>query len=82
MITYLQMLLSTDAQAVGQAFFGQGTGPIYLTGVACGLTQNRLIDCPYQTNASNDTHAEDSGVRCSGPCKDIIVKLSYIPDNF
>ena len=69
MITSLRMLLSTDARAVSQASFGQGTGPIYLTGVACGSTQNRLIDCQYSTNTSDDTHAEDAGVRCSGPCK-------------
>ena len=70
-----KLLLPTDAQAVSQAFFGQGTGPIHLTGVACGSTQNRLIDCPYSTNTSGDTHAEDAGIRCSGPCKYIIVKL-------
>ena len=71
------MLLSIDAQAVSQAFFGQGTGPIYLTGLACGSTQNRLIDCPYQTNTSGDTHAEDASVRCSGPCKCIIIEPDY-----
>ena len=78
MITSLQMLFSTDAQAVSQAFFGQGTGPIYLTGVACGSSQNRLIDCPYQTNTFSDTHAEDAGVRCNRPCKSIVVKLVCI----
>ena len=69
-----------DAQAVTQGFFGQGTGPIYLTAVACGSTQNTLIDCPYNTDTSGDTHAEDAGVRCGGPCKSnfLYILLSFM----
>ena len=63
------MIISTDAQAFSHAAFGQGTGPIYLTGVACGSTQNRLIDCRHSIDTSRDTHAQDAGVRCSETCK-------------
>ena len=55
----------TDAQAFSRAYFGQGSGPIYLDNVACGTTENRLINCSFDMNTAEDTHAEDAGVRCS-----------------
>ena len=70
--SYTQLLIiSIDAQAFSNAAFGQGTGPIYLTGVACGSTQNRLIDCPHNVDTSRDSHARDAGVRCSETCKSL-----------
>ena len=70
--SYTQLLIiSTDAQAFSNAAFGQGTGPIYLTGVACGSTQNRLIDCPHNVDTSRVSHARDAGVRCSETCKSL-----------
>ena len=59
----------TDAQAFSRAYFGQGSGPIYLDNVACGTTENRLINCSFDMNTAEDTHAEDAGVRCSGTRK-------------
>ena len=58
-----------DAQAFSSAYFGRGSGPIYLDNVACGTTENRLINCSFDMNTAEDTHAEDAGVRCSSTCK-------------
>ena len=55
-----------DVQSFPNAAFGQGTGPIYLTNVTCGTTEIRLIDCPYSSDVSGLTHANDAGARCSG----------------
>ena len=55
----------SDVQAFSNAAFGQGTGPIYLTNVTCGATEIRLIDCPYSSDVSGLTHANDAGASCS-----------------
>ena len=46
------------------AYFGQGSGPIYLDNVGCIGSERRLLDCYYENDASEDTHAEDAGVHC------------------
>lgn len=56
---------SVAAEAVSSAFFGQGTGPIFLDEVLCVGTENGLLDCPNMRQ--NDCrHSEDAGVRCQG----------------
>ena len=32
--------------------------------VACTGSELRLLDCSYDSDTSDDTHAEDVGVRC------------------
>ncbi|EFJ41233.1 hypothetical protein VOLCADRAFT_68493, partial [Volvox carteri f. nagariensis] len=50
----------------GQAFFGQGTGPILLDGFNCNSTVSRLDQCTIPAMASHDCgHVEDAGVRCT-----------------
>ena len=56
----------SDVQSFSNAAFGQGTGPIYLANVTCGATEIRLIDCPYSSDVSGITHADDAGASCSG----------------
>jgi deleted-in-malignant-brain-tumors protein 1 len=50
-------------RAYGQAFFGQGTGPINIDNVNCVGNESLLLDCSYITD-HNCVHAEDSGVVC------------------
>ena len=55
--------MQTGAQAVSAAFFGQGTGPIFLDEVGCFGNETNLLDCSAVTQ-HNCAHSEDAGVRC------------------
>ena len=56
------------ALAFSNAHFGQGSGPIFMDSVACGSSDTVLLACSYDPNTSEDSHAEDAGVRCGGEC--------------
>ena len=58
--------ISTDAIAIGSAFFGgENTLPILLDDVECNGNETRLIDCTHAgTNIHNCLHSEDAGVKC------------------
>ena len=64
------MNLPSDHAAVrGKAFFGQGTGHVWLDDVSCNGTETRLEDCQYLSYGSRSTncgHDEDVGVSCLG----------------
>ena len=46
------------------AAYGQGSGPIHLDTVSCSGTEERLIDCSYDSDTREDSHSEDAGVFC------------------
>ncbi|XP_053549014.1 scavenger receptor cysteine-rich type 1 protein M130-like [Bombina bombina] len=53
--------------AVGEAVFGNGTGPIWLDEVNCKGYERVLQDCYSQRwNNSDCNHKEDAGVTCTG----------------
>ena len=60
---------SIGSRAFGNAYFGQGTGPIVLDDVECNPTvHRRLLECPSLIGPlqHNCNHFEDAGVACSG----------------
>ena len=55
--------------ALGGAYFGNGSGDIFLDNVVCNGTESSLLEC--NTNPigqHNCDHSEDAGVRCEGTC--------------
>ena len=52
-----------SATAYRNAYFGEGTGFIYLDDVSCTGTESSLFSCSYTSN-HNCGHHEDAGVRC------------------
>ena len=54
---------SNATAAFNSAYFGQGTGPIYMDDVSCVGTESSVIRCSYNS-MHNCTHLSDAGVRC------------------
>ena len=60
--------ISTGAQGLLFAAYGQGTGPIWIDDVQCLGTETRLVDCSRTAFGShNCVHFEDASVRCQPP---------------
>ena len=57
----------TDGIPYYNAYFGAGTGPIYLDDVACTSSVNQLLECSSSpVLAHNCDHHADAGVGCEG----------------
>ena len=57
----------TGGVAYSNAFFGAGTGPIYLDDVACTSSASQLLECSSRPISShNCLHSADAGVGCEG----------------
>ena len=60
-------LCHTGGTAYSNAYFGAGTGPIYLDDVACTSSDSQLLECssrPILTH--NCFHSADASVGCEG----------------
>ena len=58
------MLTTIGAEIFTNAHFGEGTGPIAYTNVACSGIESSLLDCDYSTDVSTCTHGDDAGASC------------------
>ena len=58
---------SAGGIAYSNAYFGAGTGPIYLDDVACTSSASQLLECSSRPILTpNCIHSEDAGVGCKG----------------
>ncbi len=57
------------ATPFSNAYFGPGTGPIFLDNVQCVGGETRLFDCGHSGTSVHDIfcdHFDDASVRCKG----------------
>lgn len=67
--------------ALHSAYFGSGTGPIWLDDLHCSGSETSLDQCPHRGYGSHNCgHYEDASVRCTDPGEHII--LSCGPSSF
>ena len=54
------------SQARGSAYYGQGSGPIWIDDVACSGSESHIYDCRHRGWGHNDcTHSRDASLQCS-----------------
>jgi len=59
------LLFAADNTALSNAFFGPGTGPIYLDNIACVGSELMLTNCTHDTHTADCGHNEDASVHCN-----------------
>lgn len=58
--------LNAGAVARGNAAYGQGTGPKWISDVSCNGKEDKIINCVGMNgNTNGDSHSEDAGVICN-----------------
>ncbi len=63
-----QLGFASASEALGGAFFGPGSGPIWMDDVNCLGAESSLTSCDFAgfgTNNCPRDHSQDAGVRCS-----------------
>lgn len=68
--------------AIHEAYFGEGSGRIWLDDVECEGTENNLAHCAHRPWGENDcSHAEDAGLICRERFTSPIVSTLHPPQN-
>ena len=82
-----QLGFGSYGSSYSRAFFGRGSGPIWLDNIACIGTESTIASCGhlgFNITRSCD-HSEDAGVRCYGGqgmtlcVATVVILFIYIP---
>jgi len=66
-VNVLHVPLPAGGRAYSNAYFGTGSGQIFLDDVRCGSYSSQLLECPSAPILShNCLHSADAGVGCEG----------------
>ena len=67
----------------GSAYFGAGTGPIWLDDLGCYGSELTLLQCSHRGLGSHNCgHSEDVSVRCSGSKTGSLFKFKIFSELF
>ena len=76
----LLLFCVTGGIPYSNAFFGAGTGPIYLDDVVCTSSDSQLLECSSRPILRhNCAHSADAGVGCEGS---IFSTIKYSGNNY
>ena len=73
------LIYFADAIAFSNAYFGSGSGNIFINNAGCSGTESTLLDCTHSFGSNVNCytgHNGDAGVRCQGEDKLISKKLN------
>ena len=67
-------LFGLGAIAFDEAYYGEGSGSIWLDEVSCSGVESNLLSCPHDQLGVHDCgHYEDAGVRCTGTLATLLI---------
>ena len=77
-LPFLQFMYQfAGATAYSTAYFGRGTGGIYLDSLGCRGSELRLMDCSHSViGVHNCYHSEDASLRCQRKANEIDFKTT------
>ena len=78
-LQFMYKFVLAGATAYSSAYFGRGTGGIYLDNLGCRGNELRLINCYHSViGVHNCDHSDDAGLRCQRKTKEIDFKITVL----
>ena len=67
-------LFGLGAIAFDEAYYGEGSGYIWLDDVFCSSSETNILSCSHnELGMHNCEHFEDAGVRCKGTLATLLI---------